>query len=181
LGLLRLARLTAADAPAYRTLMLEGYRLAADAFTSTADERAALPLAWWERRIGDADSHTSESAAFGAFVRDALVGSVAIEYASQQKTRHKATLVGMYVSGAHRGLGAGRALVDAALAHARSRPGVTVIGLTVTEGNAPALHLYEAAGFRAFGTEPMAILTPEGYRGKMHLSLALAGRGSAGS
>jgi ribosomal protein S18 acetylase RimI-like enzyme len=45
--------------------------------------------------------------------------------------------------------------------------------LTVTEGNAPAVHLYESCGFQAFGTEPMAVLTPTGYKAKVHMWLGL--------
>jgi hypothetical protein len=45
-------RLEAADAPAYRALMLQAYDQEPDAFTSTARERAALPLDWWVSRIG---------------------------------------------------------------------------------------------------------------------------------
>ena len=37
-----IAKLTAQDAPAYRALMLEAYAQPGDAFTSTAEERAAL-------------------------------------------------------------------------------------------------------------------------------------------
>ena len=52
------------DAAAYRALMLEGYTIAADAFTSAAEERATESLAWWERRIQDPNGL---SLAFGAF------------------------------------------------------------------------------------------------------------------
>ena len=41
---MRIAPLTASDAPQYRELMLEAYVQAADAFTSTAEERANEPL-----------------------------------------------------------------------------------------------------------------------------------------
>ena len=51
----------------------------------------------------------------------------------------------MFVSEAARGLGAGKALVEAALVAARSRPGVLVVTLSVTEGNLPAIALYESA------------------------------------
>lgn len=43
----RVVPLRAADAPAYRALMLHAYESAADAFTSTPQERAAAPLSWW--------------------------------------------------------------------------------------------------------------------------------------
>lgn len=48
---MRIAALTAADAPPYRELMLEACELAADAFTSTAQERAGEPLPGWVDRI----------------------------------------------------------------------------------------------------------------------------------
>ncbi|WP_284619341.1 GNAT family N-acetyltransferase [Aquabacterium humicola] len=166
----RVARLSAADVPRYRTLMLHAYAAAADAFTSTPEERAAEPESWWVRRI---DDPKGLSFALGAFAGDELVGTVTVEFAAKPKTRHKAHLIGMFVHEAARGLGAGRALLEAALAAAASREGVRVVTLTVTEGNAPAISLYEACGFRAFGTEPMAIATPDGFKGKVHMWLEL--------
>lgn len=167
---MHVARLEATHAAAYRQLMLEAYELAADAFTSTAEERAAEPESFWVRRIADP---TGMTAAFGAFEDERLVGTVALEFSAKPKTRHKALVIGMYVAPAARGLGAGRALLEAAVDHARARGGIALLTLTVTEGNAPAMHLYCRAGFEAFGVEPMAILTPGGYRGKVHMWLAL--------
>jgi RimJ/RimL family protein N-acetyltransferase len=164
--------LTAADAPRYRELMLEAYAQAADAFTSTAEERAREPESWWVRRIADA---TGLTVSFGAEVDGALVGTVALEYSSKPKTRHSALVIGMYVRDSARGQGLGRALLQAALAHAAQRPGIEVVTLTVTEGNAPAIRLYEAAGFSAWGTQPWAIATPSGMKGKVHMSCRLGG------
>jgi len=163
---MRIALLQPSDAPPYRELMLQAYELAADAFTSTADERAAAPDAWWIQRIADPSGMT---AAFGAFEGERLVGTVALEFSSKPKTRHKALVIGMYVSPEARRCGAGKALLAAALAHARGRAGTLMLTLTVTQGNEAAIRLYRAAGFEAFGTEPMAILTPGGYRGKVHM------------
>jgi RimJ/RimL family protein N-acetyltransferase len=168
---MNIARLAASDARRYRALMLHAYAAAADAFTSTPEERAAEPDAWWVDRIADPKGL---SIAFGAFHDDELVGTAAIEFSAKPKTRHKALLIGMFVSEAARGLGAGRALVQAALAAARARPGLRMVTLTVTEGNLPAIALYESCGFEAFGTEPMAIATPQGFRSKVHMWLDLA-------
>lgn len=165
------AGLVPADAPAYRTLMLEAYTLAADAFTSTAEERQAEPLAWWERRIAGADGLTQ---AFGACMHGELVGTVALEFSAKPKTRHSALLIGMYVRPAARGHGAGAALVQAAIAAARARPGVRQLRLSATEGNEAALGLYRSAGFAAWGIEPEAIVTPGGFRGKVYMTMALA-------
>jgi RimJ/RimL family protein N-acetyltransferase len=162
--------LTAADAPRYRALMLHAYEAAADAFTSTADERAAEPAAWWVARIADP---LGRSRGFGAFDGPELIGTVTMEYSTKPKTRHKALLIGMFVHEAARGRGLGRALVQAALADAAARPGLRIVTLTVTEGNARAIGLYARCGFRAFGTEPMAIWTPSGYKGKVHMVLEL--------
>lgn len=168
--------LTAADLPAYRALMLHAYQAAADAFTTTAEERAAEPDAWWLRRIADPKGL---GLALGAFDGDALHGTVAVEFSAKPKTRHRALVVGMFVHASARGRGLGRALMQAALQVARERPGVSVVALTVTEGNAAALALYASCGFRSWGTEPMAILTPGGYRGKVHLWRALEGAPAA--
>jgi len=170
------ARLVAADAPRYRALMLHAYEAAADAFTSTPEERAADPESWWIKRIADP---SLLSASFGAFQDDQLVGTVTVEFSAKPKTKHKCHLIGMFVAETARGLGAGRALVHAALEAADARPEVLVVTLTVTEGKASAIALYESFGFRSFGTEPMAIATPSGFKSKVHMWLRLPRAGGA--
>jgi RimJ/RimL family protein N-acetyltransferase len=150
--------------------MLHAYDAAADAFTSTAEERATEPESWWVKRIADP---SSLSLAFGAFQGEELVGTVTVEFVAKPKTKHKAHLIGMFVSEPARGTGASKALLEAALGAARARPGVLVITLTVTEGNLPATRLYESFGFKTFGVEPMAIATPSGFRSKVHMWLPL--------
>jgi ribosomal protein S18 acetylase RimI-like enzyme len=168
---MHVARLQPSNAAQYRRLMLEAYELAADAFTSTAEERAAEPEAFWIKRIADP---TGMSAAFGAFVAQELVGTVALEYSAKPKTKHKALVIGMYVRPAARGMKAGRQLLDAALKEAEAREGILLLTLTATEGNDPALNLYGSAGFKTFGIEPMAVLTPNGYKAKVHMALLLS-------
>ena len=163
---MHVALLQPSDAPQYRTLMLQAYELAADAFTSTPEERAAEPESWWIKRITDAQGM---SAAFGAFEDGRLIGTVALEFSAKPKTRHKALVIGMYVSPSSRGSGAGKALLAAAIEHTQGRAGTLLLTLTVTEGNEAAIGLYRAAGFEEFGTEPMAILTPSGFKAKVHM------------
>lgn len=167
---MHVTRLAACDAQRYRALMLHAYAVAADAFTSTPEERAAEPESWWVQRIADA---RGLSQAFGAFHAGELVGTVTIEFTTKPKSMHKAHVIGMFVNEAARGQGAARALLNAALAAARSRPGVLVVTLTVTAGNLPAMALYESCGFNTFGVEPMAIATPEGFKSKVHMWLDL--------
>ena len=107
--------------------------------------------------------------AFGVFLGDDLIGTSAIDYSPKPKTRHKARLLGMFVHESYRRRGAGRAALDIAVDTASARSGIRLITLTYTEGNDPARRLYESAGFRSFGTEPMAIATAGGLRGKVHM------------
>ena len=167
---MHIKQLSASDATQYRMLMLQAYAFAADAFTSTVEEREAEPEAFWIKRIGE---QSGLSAVFGAFADTALVGTVAIEFSAKPKTKHKASVIGMYVAPEARGTGASRGLLAAIIDCAKAREGVRQLILTVTEGNDPALHLYQKAGFQSFGVEPMAILTPEGYKAKVHMWLRL--------
>jgi RimJ/RimL family protein N-acetyltransferase len=163
--------LTAQDVPRYRKLMLEAYVLAEDAFTSTASERENEPDSWWANRIAHPEGL---GVSFGIQADDRLVGTVALEYSPKAKTQHSALLIGMYVSATARGHGAGRKLLRAALDHACNRAGLKVVTLTVTEGNTPAIRLYESEGFVAWGTQPLAIRTTSQYRGKVHMSRILS-------
>ena len=162
---MHIAPLTEAHAPAYRELMLQAYAVP-DAFTSTPQERAAAPASFWAGRVAHPQGL---SVAFGAFDGGQLVGTVTLEFNDRAKTRHKAHVMGMYVHPQQQGQGVGGALLAAALACAEARGHVSVLNLTVTEGNTAAQTLYERAGFRAFGTEPMAVQTPGGYKAKVHM------------
>lgn len=170
----KVRRLAASDAAAYRDLMLHAYAAAPDAFTSTPEERAREPLEWWVRRIG---GPAALAIAFGAFdVDGTLVGAVALEGSAKPKNRHKAHLIGMFVRETARGGGTGGALVAAALAHAREALAIEAVDLTVTEGNEAALRLYRACGFREWGVEPKAVLTPGGFRAKVHMTCDFAAK-----
>jgi L-amino acid N-acyltransferase YncA len=173
---MRIAALTASDAPQYRELMLEAYVQAADAFTSTAVERVKEPLSWWANRIASA---AGLSQSFGAFHAEQLVGTVALEYSVKPKTQHSALVLGMYVRPEARRSGVGALLMQAAIAAASAKSGLRMLRLTVTHGNQAAIRLYESVGFSAWGTEPMAILTPSGYKAKVHMAMHLHGPSTA--
>jgi GNAT superfamily N-acetyltransferase len=121
---MHVAQLVASDVPRYRELMLHAYAAVPDAFTSTAEERAAEPHSWWLKRIADP---SGQSLAFSAFHDGQLIGTVTVEFTAKPKTRHKAKLIGMFVHESSRGFGAGAMLVQAALTAARARPEVRVV------------------------------------------------------
>ncbi len=150
--------------------MLHAYEHAADAFTSTPEERAKEPDAWWVKRIAHPEGMT---VAFGYFEGHRLVGTVALEFSEKPKTKHKALIIGMYVLPPSRGNGSARALLQAAVQFCRQRGDIRAVQLEVTEGNRPAVTLYESLGFTAYGLEPMAVLTPTGFKSKLHMWLNL--------
>jgi RimJ/RimL family protein N-acetyltransferase len=164
------AVLAASDAGPYKALILHAYEHAADAFTSTPEERAKEPHEWWIKRIAHPEGLT---VAFGDFEGGCLVGTVALEFSAKPKTKHKALVVGMYVMPAARGNGSARALLQAAVQFCKERGDIRAVQLEVTEGNTPAVTLYESLGFTAYGVEPMAVLTPAGFRSKVHMWLSL--------
>lgn len=160
-------RLTPAHAGPYRTLMLDAYTRHPDAFTSSAAERAALPLSWWEARLAEGPMPTE--VVFGAFIDGRLSGVAGLSFEAREKTRHKATLFGMYVPPQARQHGLGTRLVHAALDQAATRPGLVLVQLTMSQGNTAARALYERCGFVAFGVEPMAVRMGDGYVAKVHM------------
>lgn len=162
--------LAAWDAAPYKALMLHAYEHAADAFTSTPEERAKEPDEWWVNRIAHPEGMT---VAFGDFEDGSLVGTVALEFSAKPKTKHKALVVGMYVLPRSRGNGTARALLQAAIQFCKERGDIRAVQLEVTEGNTPAVTLYESLGFKAYGVEPMAVLTATGFRSKVHMWLSL--------
>lgn len=160
-------RLAPPDAPLHRELMLEAYALSAEAFTSSVAEREVLPLRWWADRMVDAP--TASELVFGAFVGEELVGAAGLSIEQRERTRHKATLFGMYVRPANRRGGIGELLVRRVLGHVRESGRVKVVQLTVSEMNAGAIDLYARCGFASYGTEPMAVKVGERYIAKIHM------------
>ena len=88
---------------------------------------------------------------FGAFDGDLLAGAVGMMRSRHPKAAHKMHLWGMYVLPTHRRQGIAGRLLDAAIAHARSTPGVEWIQLGVTDDAGEARRVYARAGFVVWG------------------------------
>jgi ribosomal protein S18 acetylase RimI-like enzyme len=164
---MEIRRLHPSDAPAYRTLRLRALWEHPEAFTSSYAEDERQPLEVSQRRLADAGKLF-----WGAFEAGELCGMVGLEREQRAKNRHKGTVVGMYVAAEYAGRGIGRALMNALLTGARHE-GLQLLVLTVTEGDGPALRLYERAGFRSFGIEPNAIQVDGHAYAKNHMVLEL--------
>lgn len=138
-----------ADCAAYRTLRLEALASAPTAFAADHAEEAARPDADFAAALAESLVLAAIAANGGAR------GMVGVRFEPWRKRRHLGHVWGVYVRADSRGAGVGRALLAAGIAQARGR--VDRLWLGVSVGNAPAVALYEALGFRIFGTEPAAL------------------------
>ncbi len=150
---MKIRRLSPQDVTAYRRIRLRGLRQSPTAFGSSHAEEAKYPVAVFEARL----QPSTTKWVFGAFDGEQLVGVVTVIRDGKPKTRHKASIYGMYVERKMRRNGLGRQLLSRAIEAARRMPGLRQVRLAVVEGNRPALHLYESAGFKIYGREEAAL------------------------
>jgi ribosomal protein S18 acetylase RimI-like enzyme len=158
---MKVRHLTADDAAAYQSLRLRALQESPIAFSSSYAQEAGRPKSEVAARLTPASD--GSRCIFGAFAGEQLVGNLTLVRLQGEKLLHCAELVGMYVAPEFRRRGFGRVLVDAALAHARSLPGMRQLRLTVNATNAAARSLYQTTGFDCFGVEPEAICVDGHY------------------
>lgn len=141
-------RLTAADAAAYRDIRLEALADAPTAFGSDVPHERAFTDEVWQRRLAD-------NPTYGVFELHALVGIATLVRLAGEKRRHRADIVGVYVTPRARGRGASRLLLETLIGAAREM--VAQLHLSVTAGNERAHRLYRRLGFETYGTEPRSL------------------------
>jgi ribosomal protein S18 acetylase RimI-like enzyme len=154
-------QLTPDDAAAYQQLRLQGLQESPTAFSSSYSREADRSPPEVAVRVTPAPD--GSRCVLGAFAGGQLVGILAFVRPPHEKRRHSAELAGLYVAPEFRRRGFGRALVDAALAHARSLAGVRQLRLTVNATNTPARSLYQSRGFTRCGVEPGALCVDGRY------------------
>jgi ribosomal protein S18 acetylase RimI-like enzyme len=151
---LEIRQLREMDTESFRNLRLRGLKEHPEAFLAAYEEESSTPVEAYAARLGAA---TPDNFYLGAFVACELAGIAHFERQVGIKVRHRAYIGAMYVPPERRGLGIGRALLEHALQHARTLPGLEEVGLWVMMGNDRAQALYEAMGFVTFCIEPRAI------------------------
>lgn len=140
------------DAAALWALRREALRTEPLAFGESAEEQSCVgTVAGWMR------VPSPGSFVLGAFDAERLVGMVRFVRETGVKDRHKGSLRSFFVSGSHRGRRVGWALLEAALGRCRLDPGLEQVLLMVGVSQGKARGLYEAFGFRIYGTEPRSL------------------------
>jgi len=164
-------KLAAENADAYRRLRLLGLQEFPPAFAESDVEFASRPAGYVATTIEDPAGLRH---VFGAF-SDAgeLVGVVGVTREALEKMRHKGYIWGMYVARDYQGQGIAKRLLEAAIAQARSMPGLEQLRLIVGDANAGARRLYESVGFKPFGLEPRELKTDGKYYDSVHMWLEL--------
>jgi ribosomal protein S18 acetylase RimI-like enzyme len=144
-------QLTPADAARYvrlRRLMLAD---APEAFSASPEDDVVLDEAFVARALAE-----PQNAIFAVADGAELVAAAGVRRQTRPKFRHRADVWGVYVAPPYRGRGHGRAILAAAIALARTWPGVDWLGLGVSAATPAAQKLYEDLGFVAWGREPEA-------------------------
>jgi ribosomal protein S18 acetylase RimI-like enzyme len=126
----------------YRSLRLAALEQEPAAFGSSVEDDSRMTEADWRNRMPNT---------LFAFDVDRPIGMIAFAGEPRRKTRHIVGIYGVYVDRGYRGQGAGRKLLDGALAAIAERPDVVKIKLTVNAEQTAAVKLYESCGFEAVG------------------------------
>ena len=143
-------RLTPDDVEAYRAIRLEALTLSPESYGTSAESFSARSL----------DALMAQMAAmdfFAVVLPGGDLGGIAVFGIDEEgeRERHRGWLMQVYVRPALRGTGASRALLEAVVEHARRK--VIQLHLMVGAHNAPAIRLYQKAGFTIYGTDPRCL------------------------
>ncbi|WP_114945712.1 GNAT family N-acetyltransferase [Microvirga calopogonii] len=156
-----------ADAPAYRDLRLEALQSSPEAFGSSYEEEAPLPLETIQARI----PVSGPNAIFGAFAADTLVGMAGFAVYERVKARHKGVMWGVFVTPEWRRQRVGKALVRQVIDHASRH--VIMLEAAVGLTNERARRTYHDLGFKPYGIEHKAIRIGEVFHDEELLYLDL--------
>jgi ribosomal protein S18 acetylase RimI-like enzyme len=141
------------DAGQFRDLRLHALQDSPTAFSADYQRNLSHPTQHWE---GMLSMHADESTIFLAEHGSQLIGMTGIARGNTPKTRHSATVWGVYVRPEWRGLHIAEALIHACLDWAGARK-IVAARLGVTTTNTSAIRCYERCGFKITGTEPRAL------------------------
>ena len=148
------------DAGQFRELRLHALQDSPTAFSADYQRNLSHQHQYWEDMLA---MHNDESTIFLAEYESQLIGMTGIVRGNTPKTRHSATVWGVYMKPEWRGLHIAEELIHACLIWARARK-IVAARLGVTTTNLPAIHCYERCGFKIIGTEPRALY----YEGQYH-------------
>lgn len=162
--------LTPADAAAYVALRREMLEDSPWAFAASPGDDVALDPAGVAARLG---APGGGYAIIGGWSGGRLAGAAGIIRSEHVKMAHRAHIWGVYVTPSARGSGLGAGIMRGVFDHARSWPGVTSVGLSVSVRSLEAIRLYERLGFTHWGLEPGALILDGRAHDEVHMVASL--------
>ena len=143
-------QLVLGEAAQFHALWLDGLRRFPSAFLLTEQEAQKTSLKQIETGIA-AGVH------WGIWSDEHLVALASMRRGGVARLRHTADIGPFYVDAEMQGQGIAKMLLNAMLSHAR-REKLLQVELCVDADNTAAQALYEAAGFKIFGTRPRSVI-----------------------
>jgi RimJ/RimL family protein N-acetyltransferase len=143
---------TVSDADLFRELRLDAIQDSPIAFPADYTINVNHPMSFWEDRLKTDETGTI----FFAEHENGLIGMTGIRRGESPKTRHSATIWGVYVRPEWRGLRIADSLIEACIGWAKSKE-VIILKLGVTAASTSAVRCYQRCGFIIYGTEPRGI------------------------
>lgn len=167
---MRIRLLNASDAKLYWELRGEALQQHPKAFATSYEEfiQREPQLDQIKKNLSTPGNYT-----FGAFDNGELMGMVTLVQEKAIKLRHRANIVGMYVTPRQRRLGAGKALLKVAIDQAKAIPEIVKLNLSVVSTNENAKHLYLSLGFEVYGREEKALRVGTTFYDEDHMVLFL--------
>lgn len=159
------------DAQAFWNLRLRALRENPESFGSSFEEILERGIAGVAQGLRKRDTSLDE-VTFGAF-DGPLVGIAGFRREEEVKKHHKAVIWGMYVAREMRGKGVGKALLEAAIVHARTLDGLERINSSVVITSTEAFSLFRSLGFTNYGTEKEALKFHNQYLDQELMTLKL--------
>lgn len=152
-------KLTKLDAKEFWDLRFKALQEDGDAFGATYEEEINKPM---EDLIGKFNNNyispVEENFILGAFNdENKIIGVVGFHRENRSKTKHKATIWGMYVDSNYRRLKVGKNLINNIINIVKGMEGLEQLNLVVVSNNVKAVSLYKTVGFITYGKEKNAI------------------------
>jgi len=169
---MQVRRLTEADAEAFWNIRLRALRDNPESFGASYEEILERGIAGVTQGLRKSDA-APDDATFGAFEGNTLVGIANFKREEGIKRRHKGVIWGMYVPQELRGKGIGKALLEAAIAYAKTLPDLEQINLAVVLTSKEARKLFISMGFETYGLERHALKLHDRYFDQEHMTLRL--------
>lgn len=162
---------TLADMKSFRELRLEALQNHPIAFGQDYTEALSRPQKYWEERL---TINNEEEAIFLAEdeQEEKLIGMTGIYHRLSNKSKHSATIWGVYVRPKWRGNHIAEALIRSCLRWAKEHD-VVIAKLAVVTSNQAAIRSYERCGFSTYGVESKVIFYDHQYYDEYLMSVEL--------